>query len=254
MKILKISVIISILVSSPFLFLIYDLASFDKSYLNRNVIYFNKTNLNSKKSKEFYSLIEKIYYKTIYKFSNNQKEYWGVDDQNRSLLDEYKIIKGQKSGFKKGLTLDEIKIPEKNWLRSHGNLNSIRFSNLKKINSQNIKNLKLAWTFSAEDGKKGIQANPIAKNGRVYFPTPGNFIVCLDGTNGKLIWKYKVKNGSHAAKRGLMLWKDKISGQEKIIFNNDDELIMLDADTGRLQKILEIMELFQQVPLYDTSN
>ena len=162
MKILKISVIIAVLVSSPFLFLIYDLASFDKNYLNRNVIYFNKTNLNSKKSKEFYSLIEKIYYKTIYKFSNNQKEYWNVDVQNRSLLEEYKIIKGQKSGFKKGLTLDEIKIPEKNWLRSHGNLNSIRFSNLKKINSQNIKNLKLAWTFSAEDGKKGIQANPIA--------------------------------------------------------------------------------------------
>ena len=46
-----------------------------------------------------------------------------------------------------------------------------------------------------------------------------------------------------------MLWKDKISGQEKIIFNNDDELIMLDADTGRPSKILEIMELFQQVPL-----
>ena len=65
MKILKISVIIAVLVSSPFLFLIYDLASFDKNYLNRNVIYFNKTNLNSKKSKEFYSLIEKIYYKTI---------------------------------------------------------------------------------------------------------------------------------------------------------------------------------------------
>ena len=60
MKILKISVIIAVLVSSPFLFLIYDLASFDKNYLNRNVIYFNKTNLNSKKSKEFYSLIEKI--------------------------------------------------------------------------------------------------------------------------------------------------------------------------------------------------
>ena len=76
----------------------------------------------------------------------------------------------------------------------------------------------------------------IAKNGRVHFPTPGEFIVCLDGTNGKLIWKYKVKNGSHAAKRGLMLWKDKISGQEKIIFNNDDELIMLDADTGRPSK------------------
>ncbi len=237
MKVLKISILlVTVLTLSPLLFLIYDLASFDKNYLNRNVIYFDKTNLNSKKSKELYFIIEKIYYKTIYKFSNSQKEYWGVDTQDRTFLEEYKIIKGKKSGFKKGLSLSEIEIPEKNWLRSHGNLNSVRFSNLEKINAQNIKNLKLAWTFSTEDGKKGIQANPVAKNGRVYFPTPGNFIVCLDGTNGKLIWKYKVRKGSHAAKRGLVIWRDKSSGQDKIIFNNDDELIMLNADTGRPSK------------------
>ena len=68
--------------------------------------------------------------------------------------------------------------------------------------------MEVAWIYNSKDNKKSIQANPVVKDGRVYFPTPGNFIVCLDATTGKEIWKYKVKRGFQAAKRGLLLWQD----------------------------------------------
>ncbi len=236
MKILKILIIFIIFSTIPLFFVLYDLASFDSKYINRDAIYFSKTNLNSKKSEKIFNYLEKLYYKVNLKFSDEQKNYWKIDNIDRSKFDKYKIIKGQTSGFRKGLNLKEIEIPKKNWLRSHGNSSSVRFSNLKEINAQNVKKLALAWRFNSGDGKKGIQANPIAKNGKIFFPTPGNFIVCLDGSNGEVIWKYKVKNGSHAAKRGLMIWTDKNSGKDKIIFSNDDELIMLNAENGQPSK------------------
>ena len=36
-----------------------------------------------------------------------------------------------------------------------------------------------------------MQANPVVYEGLVYFPTPGNHIVCLDGATGEKIWKVK---------------------------------------------------------------
>ena len=83
------------------------------------------------------------------------------------------------------------------------------FSSLNKINTNNIGKLKLAWKYNSNDGKKGIQANPVVYDGLVYIPTPGNSIICLDGTNGKLIWKYKTDRGYNVAKRGLVIWKNK---------------------------------------------
>ena len=47
-----------------------------------------------------------------------------------------------------------------------------------------------------------MQANPIVYNGFIYSPTPGNHVVCLDGTSGKEVWRYKAKKGYNVAKRG----------------------------------------------------
>ena len=135
-----------------------------------------------------------------------------------------------------GISYAEIKNIEKNysnWFRSHGGYSNIRFSSLDTINRSNVKNLEVAWIYNSKDNKKSIQANPVVKDGRVYFPTPGNFIVCLDAVTGTEIWKYKVKRGFHAAKRGLLLWQDQKNDFLRLIFTNDDQLITLNAKTGK---------------------
>ena len=92
----------------------------------------------------------------------------------------------------------------------------------------------MAWTYTSKDGKKGIEANPVVYEGFVYLPTPGNHIVCLDGITGKEIWRYTVKRGYHAAKRGLLIWKDKKNNVLRLYFANDHQLISLNAKTGKI--------------------
>ena len=215
--------------------LLYDLAYYDPSYINRNAFTFSVNNLNSRKVKKLFKRAEKLYYYTAYKILKKHKEFWKPEDPSiREKLPKILKIYGKKDNFLPATKMEEIEKNFSNWERSHGGFYSLRFSSLKKINQNNVSKLKLAWIYNSKDGKKGIQANPIAYDGLIYVPTPGNHIVCLDGATGKEIWKYKVKRGFHAAKRGLLIWKDKKNNILKLFFSNDDQLISLNAKTGKL--------------------
>jgi len=219
-----------------FLAILYDLAYYDPSYLNRSAITFSANNLNSKKVIKLFKKLEKAYYILGYKFSNKHKKFWEVEDSSiREKLPKIKKIEGKKSNFLPGRKIEEIEKNFSNWERSHGGYTSMRFSSLKKINKDNIHKLRVAWIYNSKDGKKGIQANPVVKDGLIYFPTPGNHIVCLDAATGKEIWKYKAK-GTQTAKRGLLLWKDKKNNILKLFFTDFDSLIALDAKNGKLIK------------------
>jgi len=213
--------------------LTYDMASYDPSYLNRKSITFSYNNLNSKKGKKLFKYAEKFYYYLGYKLSQKQKVFWKPEDPTiRENMPKVIKIPGKKDNFVPGLEIEEVEKNFANWPRSHGGYTSSRFSSLNKINKNNVNKLKLAWIYNSKDGKAGIQANPIAYDGLIYFPTPGNHIVCLDGSTGKEVWKYKVKKGFHAAKRGLLIWEDKSNKILKLFFSNDDQLISLNAKTG----------------------
>jgi len=212
---------------------IYDLAKYDSSYINKNALTFNINNLNSKKAIKAFNYFNNFYNGLIYNVSSKHKEYWKIESKNiRENLNKEKIIPGKKDNFLNGRKIDEIEKNYSNWTRSHGGNSSSRFSSLDLINKNNIKKLKIAWVYNSNDGKKGIQANPIVFDGFIYFPTPGNNIVCIDGSTGKEIWRYKVEKGYNAAKRGLLIWHDKKSDIRKLYFTNDDQLIALDAKTG----------------------
>ena len=213
---------------------IYDLSYYDPSYVNRSAITFSKKNINSKKIIKIYSFIEKIPYILGYQFLDSHKRFWEVEDENkRNSLPSTIVIPAKKENFKKGTAIENIERNYSNWTRSHGGYSNLRFSNLDLINKSNVKDLEVAWIYKSNDVKKSIQANPIVKDGFIYFPTPGNFIVCLNAATGKVIWKYKVERGFHAAKRGLLLWEDKKNQILRLIFTNDDQLISLNAKNGK---------------------
>ena len=214
--------------------ILYDLAYYDPSYVNRNSLTFSKQNLNSKKIKKFYSYLEKVPYKVGYLFLDSHKEFWKIEDPvKRNNIPPIKIISAKKDNFKEGTKIKDIEKNYSDWSRSHGGFSNTRFSSLDLVNKSNVKNLKVAWIYNSKDNKKSIQANPVVQDGLVYFPIPGNFIVCLDAATGKEVWKYKVKRGFHAAKRGLLLWKDQKNNFLRLIFTNDDQLITLNAKTGK---------------------
>ena len=216
------------------LIVLYDFANYDSSYINRNSLTFSINNLNSKKTKKLFKYYENLYQEIAYKISKNHKKYWKPEDSNSRIdLPKIKVISKKKDDFFPGRKIEDVEKNFSNWPRSHGGFSSMRFSSLDLINKNNVGKLKLAWQFNSNDGKKGIQANPVVYEGMVYLPTPGNNIVCLDGTNGKVIWRYETERGYNAAKRGLLIWNDKKNNTLRLYFTNDDQLISLNAKTGK---------------------
>lgn len=218
-----------IFISLITIFFIYDLIDYDSNYLNRSKIFFDKNNLNSRYSKKIY---------TVYKNLKNKIEYsffWEIEKNRPGTLinNQEKIFLNEKFETDKiNIKLSDINF--ENWNRSNGNNNSTRFSFLKDIDTTNVNDLEVAWTYKSNDGNRGIQANAIYNNGKLYFPTAGNSIVCLNAATGKEIWKYQ---GSHwkIAQRGLVLHK--INNDEFIYFTDNNKLKSINAKNGKLNNV-----------------
>ena len=216
----KISLIV-ICVFIYVLFYIVDLSQINYKYINKKLVTFDNKSLS-------FNLNKKIYF-----FYNNffsEKKYI-KDNQDRSKLNKKFIINSSPKTEKKYSYQKLLG----NWPRSHGNNYSNKFSNLKKINKENIKNLDLAWIYNSNNNKGtniDIQCNPIAVNGIIYTPVIGGFIVAIDGSNGKELWRSEKLNND-VARRGLLYWEDTKNNVGKIFFNNGSKLFALNAKNGK---------------------
>jgi alcohol dehydrogenase (cytochrome c) len=128
--------------------------------------------------------------------------------------------------FKRALAVE--KEPQ-NWLLHHGNYQGHRFSQLKDINTDMVKNLKLAFTV-ALGGSEGagrykfgnLEATPIVEDGVIYVSDGWGSVYAIDVSSGKrgaFRWKFdpgidKAWAGDVACcgvnNRGVALWKDKV--------------------------------------------
>ena len=58
---------------------IYDLAKYDPSYINRNSITFNINNLNSKKTIKLFNYFNNFYNNFSINYSKKHKKYWQIE-------------------------------------------------------------------------------------------------------------------------------------------------------------------------------
>ena len=124
-----------------------------------------------------------------------------------------------------------------------------RFSPLTQINRNNVKSLKVAWTYhtgeaaSSSPLKKtaAFEATPLMVDGTLYFSTPFSRVIALDAQTGAEKWVFDPqidlsRHYSEATSRGVSIWKDP-QGQPgpRIFFATlDARLLALDAATGKL--------------------
>jgi quinohemoprotein ethanol dehydrogenase len=109
-----------------------------------------------------------------------------------------------------------------------------RFSKLDQINSGNVKELGLAWSYNLESSR-GIEATPLVVDGIMYQSAPWNVVHAIDARTGKKIWTFdpgvdrsKTYRGCcDAVSRGLALYKGRVF---EAVY--DGRLIALDAATG----------------------
>jgi PQQ-dependent dehydrogenase (methanol/ethanol family) len=123
------------------------------------------------------------------------------------------------------------------WLMPLKDYAGTRYSGLNQINSGNVKNLKVAWTFST-GVNRGHEAAPLVVGSTMYVVTPfPNLLYALDLTKqGALKWKYDPEPLS--ASQGVaccdVVNRGAVYSNGKIFFNTlDNNTVAVDAETGQ---------------------
>jgi len=134
-----------------------------------------------------------------------------------------------------------------NWILHHGNYQGHRFSQLKEINTDTVKNLRVAFTV-ALGGFEGagtrykfgnLEATPIVEDGVMYVPDGWGTVYAIDVSSGKkgmFKWRFDPETNKAWAgdvaccgvnNRGVALWKDKV-----ISISLDGRLFAINKATG----------------------
>src|SRR4029077_2508251 len=81
----------------------------------------------------------------------------------------------------------------KDWLTNGGNLANQRYSTLKQIDIDNVKQLKGAWMTrlkgSGFGGKYSLEASPLVRDGIMYVVTGNDDVFALNAKTGEILWE-----------------------------------------------------------------
>jgi lanthanide-dependent methanol dehydrogenase len=125
---------------------------------------------------------------------------------------------------------------QNNWAMQLGDYSGKRYSPLDQINTQNVKNLKVDWSFST-GVLRGHEGGPLVIGDVMYVHTPfPNLVYALSiKEKGRILWKYEPRQDPNVipvmccdtVNRGVTY------ADGKIFFGQaDNTLVALDAKTG----------------------
>ncbi len=123
-----------------------------------------------------------------------------------------------------------------NWAQQSGDHALTRYSKLDQINTSNVKDLKVAWTFST-GVLRGHEGSPLVIGSTLYVHTPfPNTVFALNlDDEQKILWSYTPKQDPSVipimccdtVNRGVAYADGKI-----FLYQADTNLVALDAKTG----------------------
>ena len=119
-----------------------------------------------------------------------------------------------------------------NFLHTNGNYSQTRYYPSRQINTGNVKNLELAWSFNTEI-VESMETTPIVVNGIMYISTSFNHVYALNAKTGEQLWHHIHEMGPITTyccgpnNRGVFAYGDKI-----YMGTLDAKMVALDAATG----------------------
>jgi quinoprotein glucose dehydrogenase len=117
---------------------------------------------------------------------------------------------------------------QNNWVAWGQDAGGTKFSTLAQINTENVRNLKRAWTFHTGDDSGFFESTPIAIDGVLYF-SAANGVFAVDGVTGQQLWKYETRN---TARRGPAYWPGRPGVGPRLFSSSTNGLVALDPKTG----------------------
>src|SRR5262245_4636289 len=131
-----------------------------------------------------------------------------------------------------GLVLASVGLSaaQNNWVAWGQDAGGTKFSTLAQINTDNVRNLKRAWTFHTGDDSGFFESTPLAIDGLLYF-SAANGVFAVDGVTGQQIWKYETRN---TARRGPAYWPGRAGVPPRIFSATTNGVAALDPKTGTL--------------------
>lgn len=138
--------------------------------------------------------------------------------------------------------LNELSKSNENWVMPGKNYSSQNYSPNTKINTENVKQLRAAWSFST-GLLHGHEGTPLVVNGVMYVHTsfPNNTFALDLNDPGHILWQHKPKQDPAArsvaccdlVNRGLAYWPGDGETPPLIIKTQlDGHLVALNAETG----------------------
>jgi alcohol dehydrogenase (cytochrome c) len=122
------------------------------------------------------------------------------------------------------------KPPAGEWLTWRRTYDAQGYSPLKQIDRSNVKNLRLAWSWSLPPGPN--TATPLVHDGVLFVQGYGDIVEALDAASGDLLWHFQrpLPEGARpAVKKDIAIYGNKIFAA-----TSDVHLLALDAKTGKL--------------------
>ncbi len=156
--------------------------------------------------------------------------------------------------------------PAKEWHTYGHDPGAMRFSPLKQITPENVRQLKIAWVyhmrplgfqasasqrpstlggpvgdepdapahrFQFGSGFRPSEVTPLVVRGIMYITTPYSRVAAVDPINGKELWSYQLPSGNPST-RGLEFWAGDAKTPAQVVFGSSDgKLYSLNAKTGK---------------------
>ncbi len=138
--------------------------------------------------------------------------------------------------------LVELSKSEENWPITGKNYSANNYSKATQITTDNVKNLRAAWSFST-GLLHGHEGTPLVVNGKMYVHTsfPNNTFALNLKDPGKILWQHKPKQDPAAravaccdlVNRGLGYWPGDDKTPSLILKTQlDGHVVALNAETG----------------------
>ncbi|HLR32398.1 MAG TPA: hypothetical protein VK074_07910, partial [Fodinibius sp.] len=128
---------------------------------------------------------------------------------------------------------------DSDWKVRGGNKAQERYSELTQIDTSNVSELEVAWTYNTGDmdgGSSEMQTNPLIIDGTLFGVSPKLKVFALDAASGEEKWKFDPfaraeSTPSFHRNRGVTYWEG--GDDSRILFTAGSCLYALDTKTGQ---------------------